>query len=154
MPLERGSVPEQTRARPEWAHELHGNFEQIPFSTLTGRWIADAWYTPSKDEFWLLDWQGFVYRMAHEQDCCENVVIEDITGDISDLFGYIALAEEISNAEQNVPTFDDEEYPPDSFTWTYYKLATVLGRVTIRWLGTSNGYYSEHVQFGVRRQEA
>lgn len=81
-----------------------------------------------------------IVHMHHYQDCCEIVEINDITGDLSDLIGSpLLMAEE---ATSNDP-IDGEEY--DSFTWTFYKFATVKGYVTIRWLGTSNGYYSEEV---------
>jgi hypothetical protein len=89
---------------------------------------------------------GIVYKMYHENDCCESVTIEDIIGDLSDLINSpITMAEE-QTSDKNPEGFKPE-YEPDSFTWTFYKLATAKGYVTIRWYGVSNGYYSESVTF-------
>jgi hypothetical protein len=85
---------------------------------------------------------GETYRMYHEQDCCESVSLEDIAGDLEDLVGSeILLAEEV---EGESPA-DFEAY--ESYTWTFYKFATRKGYVDLRWLGQSNGYYSESVSF-------
>ena len=84
--------------------------------------------------------------MHHQQNCCENVYIEDIIGDLSDLIGSpILIAEEVTS-DKNPETVKPEiiEYQ-DCFTWTFYKFATMKGYVDIRWYGESNGYYSESV---------
>lgn len=87
---------------------------------------------------------GKSFVMFHSQDCCENVELEDIVGDLSDLLNSpILQAEEISNSDDPPVT----EYEPESYTWTYYKLGTIKGSVTLRWYGSSNGYYSESVSF-------
>lgn len=82
---------------------------------------------------------GNIYKMFHEQDCCEDVNIEDIEGDLKDL-----LNTEILNAEE-VTNSDPDHSQYESVTWTFYKFATINDYVTIRWIGTSNGYYSESV---------
>lgn len=90
------------------------------------------------------------YLMAHRQDCCETVSIEDICGDIDDIIGSpILTAEEISysKSDSELPNIEKIQINPDeeSFTWTFYKLGTIKGSVTIRWYGSSNGCYSEEV---------
>ena len=85
---------------------------------------------------------GETYRMYHEQDCCESVRLEDVVGDLQDLVGSeILLAEEVDGESPA----DFEAY--ESHTWTFYKFATRKGYVDLRWLGQSNGYYSEGVSF-------
>ena len=92
-------------------------------------------------EFFCSD--GTKYVMDHEQDCCESVYVEDVCGDVEDLLNSpILLADEVKNAD--VPALNKYE---ESWTWTFYKLATIKGTVTLRWYGASNGYYSEEVDF-------
>lgn len=85
---------------------------------------------------------GEFYIMTHDQECCENVSIDDICGDFADLLNEeILTAEELNN---DYPV--DEECVENTYTWTFYHLATFHGDVTIRWFGTSNGYYSESAE--------
>lgn len=86
---------------------------------------------------------GRVWRMCHYQDCCESVAITEVHGDPNDLVGVPILhAEESTNYDD--PSHD---YSNDSHTWTFYRFTTIKGSVTLRWLGESNGYYSESVGF-------
>lgn len=93
---------------------------------------------------------GEQYVLFHSQDCCETVSIEDICGDLLDLIGNPLLS--VEEAESDTPPEDiKQDYQPESQTWTFYKMATIKGSVTVRWFGSSNGYYSESVSFSKLR---
>ena len=111
---------------------------------------------------------GLEYAMYHDQDCCESVALEDVCGDIDDLIGSPVL----KAYESSTQTLDADALPmlfeaapeiyvaavaevlsgvrrdsDDSNIWTFYRLSTIKGTVVLRWHGTSNGYYSERVDF-------
>ena len=116
---------------------------KLPFSTLQGLTLVSV--TNQDDEFLeFVTTDGRVYQLRHEQDCCEYVSIEDICGDLADLVGSpILLAEEVTHGvgvqpEGVTPPVLEREI--DIFEWTFYKLATINGRVTVRWYGASEGY--------------
>jgi hypothetical protein len=90
---------------------------------------------------------GRRYRLYHDQGCCESVSIEDICGDLASLLGSPLLEADEEESGDNPAGVAVPEYQDDSFTWTFYKLTTINGTVTIRWYGESNGYYSESVDF-------
>ena len=111
---------------------------------LIGHTFASVVVNEEKDEILFTRIDGVQYKMYHKQDCCENVYVEDICGDLDDLINSpVFVAEAVSEHKEK---FDEHGWP-DSQTWTFYKFATIKGRVTIRWIGTSNGYYSESVDF-------
>lgn len=118
--------------------------------TMTNFVNEDGWEL----RFVCADGRSFIF--FHEGDCCETVRIEDVCGDLSDLVGSpLFEVEEVSNYEPAAGTSPWEtgkrEKPDESFSWTFYRFSTVKGTVTVRWLGESNGYYSESVSL---REEA
>ena len=120
------------------------NWNGINFNDLKGKTLKNVTGLCKDSEEAVFECtDGTKYRMNHYQDCCESVYIEDVCGDVEDLLNSkILVAEEVKGA--NIPP--KKEYD-ESYTWTFYKLATVEGTVVIRWYGVSNGYYSESVSF-------
>lgn len=80
--------------------------------------------------------------MYHDQDCCEHVSVDDFIGELK--IGSKIL-DFIERTNSGVPK--EEEYIAESFTWTFYTIVTDKGYCDIKWYGSSNGYYSESVDF-------
>jgi hypothetical protein len=128
--------PAAARGYDDWMDLYNGALEQLIGKTMrsvvqNGRDSID--FEAESGERW---------RMFYDPDCCASCYIEDVVGDLQDLVGSpVAMAEAVTNHDD--PLTADEE----SFTWTFYKLASAKGYVTIRWYGRSNGYYSETASF-------
>lgn len=121
---------------------------QVDIGELIGKTISRV--DVSGDEILFFCDTGEVYKMYHEQDCCESVYIDHICGDIRNLVGEKILdAYEVDNHLKLGPLSKYE----DSYTWTFYRIRTMEDTIVIRWYGTSNGYYSERVDF-VKLKEA
>lgn len=111
------------------------------FSDLIGRTLRDVTGAePDSERVVFTPTKGFPLAMYHRGECCEYVRLVEVHGDISDIIGSeILVAEEVTNIGEPRPE------KAESWTWTFYKLATAKGYVTLRWLGESNGHYSEAV---------
>lgn len=142
--------------------------KDVNFSVLAGKTIKQIVGLEAGSErakFYCTD--GTEFWMSYYNDCCASCSIEDIAGDISDILNSeILLAEEVSSSKPNEKTLEErkarykaEKNPYyetfeswlescyESETWTFYKLSTIKGSITIRWYGSSNGYYSERSTF-------
>lgn len=117
--------------------------KEVPFEILKGKTIINIDGLQEDSEkitFYTSD--GGVYIQYHIRDCCEEVSLVEINGDIASLLNSEVLVAEEQISDETPPL--NPEYD-DSYTWSFYKLATVKGWVDFRWYGTSNGYYSETV---------
>lgn len=76
-------------------------------------------------------------KMHHNQTCCENVYLVDETGDFMDIVGTEIIEAQVASKEVETNDGDIE--------WTFYKIRTIKGTVTLRWQGESNGYYGTSV---------
>lgn len=138
-----------------WDLERHPSYKDNSdgsFASLIGKTLVKIeGMEPESDFVEMIDSEGNKYHFYHSQCCCESVDIADVVGDPKDLIGHpITMAEVVSSEDEGFSIPEEAKEHSDgceSFTWTFYKLATVKGYVDVRWLGRSNGYYGEEVNF-------
>lgn len=145
-------LPGERRLAEEIAARILGG-GILPIKDMLGRTPRAVTVTDEQLTFIFDD--GAVYEFNHQQDCCEHVYIEDICGDLSDLVGlpileaYESSSDGSSGKPEQRPFWEPDDpttiSSDDSSTWTFYCFGNHKTRVTVRWLGESNGYYSESV---------
>lgn len=131
------------------ATKLRARIAELDVSVMTGLTMTSVKRSTDAEENDILEFDstcGRKFVLFHDRDCCESVTIDDIAGDLEDLVGSpLILSEEVSSADMGYE--NSKEDGDESFTWTFYRFGTAKGYVTVRWYGTSNGYYSESVSF-------
>jgi hypothetical protein len=134
--IDNGAKPKKNTRRPL----LHSLAKvRCNIDILKGEILGSIYIDQDRTQIIFTTINGDQYLMYHAQDCCEGVWIEEITGDLNDLVGSpLLLAEESTNSG---------DLEGGTYTWTFYKFATINGYVTVRWYGSSNGFYSEAVSF-------
>jgi len=119
--------------------------------SLVGELLTHIDIDSEKNEIMLTTASGRVVKVYHDQDCCETVEIESMEGDWKSLVGKVLI--EVEQKE-----FDKGDPPPNEYSesWTRTELRFCVGDATVisRWIGTSNGYYSEDVDFELISQTA
>lgn len=98
----------------------------------------------SEEVFFVFNDGGPVVKIYHRYEHGESVSINEVIGDPEDLIGHPLVVSDESDEE---PTEKEKAHSDqlDSSTWTFYRFANHGGSLCLRWLGSSNGYYSEAV---------
>jgi hypothetical protein len=123
--------------------------KEISFTTLTGLVLEKLVVSKNRDEI-EIQASGRKFIMNHDQDCCENVMVESVQGNVSHALGEKIIDATMTsnkNDEPQSPNLPQAIYTNESWTWTYYTIRTQSETIVIRWYGASNGYYSESVDF-------
>ena len=109
------------------------------FDLVKGKTITAVWGLKKQEESVLLSLDdNSQIEFYHEQNCCENVWLEDFEFSGKDIIGGTILDVVLVSEKQ-----EDSDW--GSKTWTFYKIQTSKGELFMRWCGESNGYYSEDV---------
>lgn len=108
------------------------NLVEVDFNVLEGKVISDVTYIDTESAIYFTTNKNTQYVLKHVNECCEEVDLVDISGDLISLLGNkILKAEKVMNSE-NKPLSNLQNF----YTWTYFKLASRGGYITISYFGT------------------
>lgn len=135
---------------------------KVNISDLNGKTITNIEVDRVHPKIFLDCSDGTEYLLFRHEDWSEEQSILNINGDPQDLIGNpLLIAEEVTNNGsvrwiKNKLVIDCVAKPTkvhdESFTWKFYKLATIKGSVSLRWYVQSNSCYSREAIIFRRRK--
>jgi hypothetical protein len=112
----------------------------VEFSDLVGEVLDAVDIDREENQILLTTRSGRKFLVYHEQDCCETVAIHWQDGSFDKLIG-----KPIVEAREFAVDTGESESDYDSQTTTTLVFRVDDQTVISRWIGDSNGYYSESV---------
>jgi serine/threonine protein phosphatase PrpC len=112
----------------------------VEFSDLVGEVLDAVDIDREENQILLTTRSGRKFLVYHEQDCCEKVAISGQDGNFDKLIG-----KPIVEARDFAVDTGESESDYDSQTTTTLVFRVDDQTVISRWVGDSNGYYSESV---------
>ena len=112
----------------------------VEFSDLVGEVLDAVDIDRGENQILLTTRSGRKFLVYHEQDCCESVRIVGQDGSFDELIG-----KPIVEAKDFAVDTGESESDCDSQTTTTLVFRVDDQTVISRWIGDSNGYYSERV---------
>jgi hypothetical protein len=112
-------------------------------------------YLDKNKKYYFYCKNGNIVKFFHDKQCCECVFLADADGltngvDIFTDCDWCEVEEIIKDdTDKDTKPIDEYDY---NYTWTFYKFKTNKGYDTMRWYGTSNGFYSESVDFEIYKE--
>lgn len=124
----------------------------VGIENLIGQTLSYYDLNHHKTELVFVNNSGDTWTFYHEQDCCESVYLDDVSGELEDI-----LDSEILSAYESSRSLTDEENfesgHDECSDWYFYHIATIKGSVVLRWIGSSNGYYSTQVSIDFQKKK-
>jgi hypothetical protein len=112
----------------------------VEFSDLVGEVLDAVDIDREENQILLTTRSGRKFLVYHEQDCCETVAISGQDGSFDKLIGKPLI-----EARDFAVDTGESESDYDSQTTTTLVFRVDDQTVISRWIGDSNGYYSESV---------
>ena len=117
----------------------------IEMDKLVGKVFVSYEICQYKEFIKFFDCEGNCYIFYHDIECCEQVYIDDICGDLDDLLFTAILKSEMISSEMSEDELNQKEAYNEWGEWYFYKLDTIKGGVTLRWCGISTNYSTKVV---------
>lgn len=117
----------------------------VDFEVLKGQTVAEVIVDNEKSMIVFVCKDGKRYALMHRQECCEEVTLEDFDAKMIENLPGHEILEAYGSSEAGEETEEMKEWGRSS-TWTFFVIRTMLDTYTIRFFGSSNGYYSEDAE--------